>query len=63
MGMGDTCYTNFLHFTVDKFERNVYYYYFNDLNPSLDIHMKLKSRSADPVQGSNILKNVLDEML
>ena len=55
MGMGDTCYPNFLPFTMDEFERHLYIYYFNGLNPSPRIHMKFISRSAYPVQGDNFL--------
>ena len=33
MRMGDTCYPNFVPFTMDEFERNLYLYYFNGLNP------------------------------
>ena len=51
----------FLSFTMDKFERNVYYYYFNGLSQSLKIHMIFKYISDDPVQGNDFLeKNCLE---
>ena len=56
MGMGDTCYPYFVIFMMDEFERHLYIYYFNYLNPSQRIHMKFKSSSYDPVQGNNFLK-------
>ena len=49
LGMGDTGYPNFLPFTMDEFERHLYMYYINGLNPYPGIGTKFKCRSADPV--------------
>ena len=35
LGMGDTCYPNFVPFTMDEFERHLYIYYFNGLNSAI----------------------------
>ena len=50
IGTADTCYPNFVLSTMDEFEQHLYLYYFNGLNPSPRIHMKLKYSSADPVK-------------
>ena len=55
--MGDTCYPNFVPFTMDEFERHLYMYYINGLNPYPGIGTKFKCRSADPVQGKEFLNN------
>ena len=55
--MGDTCYPNFMPFTMDEFERHLYMYYINGLNPYPGIGTKFKSRSADTVQGNYFLNN------
>ena len=34
LGMGDTCYTNFVFFAMDEVEQHLYLYNFNGLNPS-----------------------------
>ena len=31
--MGDNFYPNFVAFTMDEFEQNLYLYYFNDIIP------------------------------
>ena len=59
LGMGDTCYPNFVLFTMDEFERNLYLYYLNGLKPSPRIEMNFKSRSADPEQVNDFLYKVL----
>ena len=56
--MGDTCYPNFVPFTMDEFERHLYLYHFNGLNLSPRIHMNIKSTIADPVQGNNFLHEI-----
>ena len=58
MGMGDNCYTIFVPFTMDAFERHAYMYYFNGLNPYLRIEMNFKSISDDIVQGNDLLQIV-----
>ena len=58
LGMGDTCYSNFVLFVMGEFERHLYLYYFNGLNPSPRIHINFKSISADPVQGNYFLHKV-----
>ena len=55
MGMGDTCYTNFVPSTMDEFESRLYIYYFSGLNQYLNIQMKFKSISVDNAQGNNFL--------
>ena len=55
MGMDDKSYPNSVSFTMEKFEHNLYIYYFNGLNLSPRIHMNFKSSSSDPVQGNNFL--------
>ena len=57
LGMGDTCYPNFVPFTMDEFERHLYMYYITGLNPYPGIGTQFKSRSADPVQGKEFLMN------
>ena len=59
MGMGDTCYTNFVPSTMDEFERNLYLYYLNGLKTPPRIEMNFKSRSADPEQVNDFLYKVL----
>ena len=56
--MDDNCYPNFVPFTMDKSERNLYLYYFNGLNPSPRIYMKFNPISADPAQGNIFLHKV-----
>ena len=56
LGMGNAFYPNFVPFMMDNFERNLYLYYFNWLNPSPRIEMKLKSNSSDTVQGNDFLQ-------
>ena len=58
MGRGDTCYPIFLLFTMDEFERHLYLYYFNGLNPSPRIKKKFKSIIVYPVKGNNFLHNL-----
>ena len=53
--MVDTCYPIF-SFTMDEFERNLYLYHFNGINPSPRIEMKFKLNSDNPVQGDDFLK-------
>ena len=55
MGMGDTLYPNFVPFTMDEFDRNLYFYYFNDLKSPPRIHMNFNSSSADTVQVNEFL--------
>ena len=50
MGMGDTCYSNFLPSTMVEFKQNLYLYYFNGPSPSPKIKMKLNYISDAPVQ-------------
>ena len=57
LGMGDTCYDNFVPFTMDEFERHLYLYYWNGLNPSPRIDTKFNPISAGPVQGNEFLHN------
>ena len=56
MGMGDTCDPNFVLFTMDDFERHLYLYYFDGINPYPRIQMQFKSRSTDTVQGNDFLQ-------
>ena len=64
MGMDDTCYSNFVLFTMDKFERHLYIYHINGLKQSPRIYMKVKSISAYIVQGNNFLQeNVVHNAL
>ena len=53
--MGDTYYPNCVLFTMDEFERNLYLYYFNGVNPSLSIDIKFKHISVDTMQGKYFL--------
>ena len=55
MGMGDTCYPNFVPLMMDEFERHLYLYYFNGLKPPPSIQMDFKSISDDPVKDNNFL--------
>ena len=57
MGKNDTCYPNFVPFTIDEFDRHLYLYCYNGLTPSPMIQMKFKSRSVFPVQGNDYLHN------
>ena len=44
---------------MDEFERNLYLYYFNGLNPSPRINIKFKSSSADNGQENDFLHRYL----
>ena len=57
MRMGDTRYPNFVPFTMDEFERHLYLYYLNSINPLPRIHMNFNSSSVDPVQVNYFLHN------
>ena len=57
MGMGDT-YPNFVTFTMDEFERHLIHYYFNCLNPSPIIQMRINSSSVDPVKVNDFLHKI-----
>ena len=59
VGMGDTCYPNFVMFTMDYFERHLCLYYFSGIYPSPSIHMKFNSRSVDTVQVNDFLQKTL----
>ena len=39
LGVGNTCYPNFLPFMMDEFERHLYLYYCNGLNTYPKIYM------------------------
>ena len=56
MGVGDTCYSNFVPFTMDEFERHLYIYYSNVLSPFPRTHMKFKSSSVDTVKVKDFLQ-------
>lgn len=59
MGMGtDACYPKFKPFDVKEFEKHLYFYYFNGLNPSPRVQMKFKTNDDDPVQGNNFINRV-----
>ena len=57
--MGDRCYPNVLLFTMYEFYRNLYWYYWNGLNPYQRIEIKFKPISADTLQGKYFLHNNL----
>ena len=60
--MGNTCYTNFLPFTIDDFERHLYVYYFNGIKQYPRIEKNFKFSSDGPVQGNNFLHIILAVM-
>ena len=49
LGIGDTCYPNFVPFAMDEFKRHIYLYYLNGVNPYPMVDMRFKSRISDPV--------------
>ena len=57
--MGDIFYPNSEPVTVGAFERHLYLYHFNGLNPYPRIETKFDSRGYDPVQGKNFLYKFL----
>ena len=57
MGMGTSkMYPRFKPFNIDEFEKHLYLYYYNGLNPSPQVQMKF--RSADVVQGSKFISDI-----
>ena len=58
VGMGNTCYPNFVTFSMDEFDRHLYLYRFNGLTPYLRIHMKFKYSSVDHVQDNNFMHKI-----
>ena len=60
LGMGDTNFPNFVLFTIDEFERNLYLFYLNGMNTYPRIEMKFNTSSADPVQCNKSLQNNFD---
>ena len=57
LGMGYTCYPNYVPSAMDEFERNLYLFYWNGLNPSPRIEIKHNPRIDDYVQGNDLLHN------
>ena len=57
LGMGDTCYPNFVPFTMYEFERNIYLYCFNGINPYPRVETNFKPRSSNTVQVNYFLHN------
>ena len=55
--MGDTWYSKFVPFTMDEFDRNLYMYCFNSMNPYPRIETNFKPSSDDTVKGNNFLHN------
>ena len=55
--MVDTCYPNFMPLSMDEFERHLYLYYGNGLNPSLRIYKNFNPSSAYTAQEKDFLKN------
>ena len=53
LGMVDTCYSNFVPFTMDDFEWHFYRCCWNGLNPYPRIEIKFNQSSVDTVQGKN----------
>ena len=59
MGMGGCkFYPTLQHFSVDEFENHLYMYYFNGLNPSPRVQMKLRYPNQYPVHGSTFIHRV-----
>ena len=53
------CYENFERFTPDEIRRHLILYSIQGLNPSPQLHMKMKHQREEPIQGCDAIANAM----